>query len=232
MSDDPVDQANRFAIVVAALVLIFCAVLIVLVAWGDAASAIGRLRDFAGYLDRHDTREAKVIVTLGATVIAMLLLALIVVEVTPSPLQKMRVRNVRAGNASITTPEIAARISAEARAVEHVQDCDAVVATHGRRIDVVLDLHVDAGADLAHTADDACGRVRELVEQRIGVELAQPPRARLHYRELRLRDEPPVPDTMRHAAPAWGPPPAADTSDEGERDGRPGNTDAPEEAQA
>lgn len=189
-SEDPTDQANRFALVVAALVITFLALLVVLLAWGAAAGSIARLSDLAGYLRDHNNREAKLMVTLGAAVIVLLMLTVIIAEVTPSPIAKMRVRNVRAGDATITTTEIAARVEAEARSVPHVRDCAAIVATHGRRVDVVLDLHVDEGADLAQAAEAACARVQALTEGQMGIELAQTPRARMHYRELRLRDEP------------------------------------------
>src|SRR5437016_1158112 len=45
-------------------------------------------------------------------------------------------------------------------------------------------------AILADTADAACRRAQALVEGQLGIGLAKPPSARLHYRELRLRDEP------------------------------------------
>ncbi|MHB8684226.1 MAG: hypothetical protein ACYC9X_07875 [Dehalococcoidia bacterium] len=211
-SDDPADQANRFAIVVAALVVIFLALLVVLLAWGATAGGIARISDLAGYLRDHNNREAKVVLTLGAAVIVLLMLTVVIVEVTPSPIAKMRLRNVKAGDATITTAEIAARIETEARGVPHVRDCAAIVATHGRRIDVVLDLHVDEGADLAQAADAACARAQTLVEQQIGIALAGRPRARLYYRELRLRDGPPGPEAVPPASAAteWTAPPRED----------------------
>jgi hypothetical protein len=224
-SDDPADQANRFAIVMIALVVIFVALLVTLLAWGDASSSIERLSDLAGYLRDHDNREAKVVLTLGAGVIALLMLTVIIIEVTPSPLQKMRLRTVKAGDASITTTEIARRIEEAARGVEHVRACAATVATHGRGVDVVLDLHVDPGADLAGTADAACARVQAVCEQEIGVAVARRPRARMHYRELRLREDA-LPDSMRAgvaAGEAW--PTAETTQSEGGPDGRAGDTD-------
>ena len=202
-SDDPTDQANRFALVVVALVVIFLALLVVLLAWGAAVASIARVSDLAGYLRDHNNREAKVIATLGAGVIVLLMLTVIIVEVTPAPIAKMRVRNVRAGDATIATTEIAARVEAETRGVPHVRDCAAIVATLGRRVDLVLDLHVDEGADLAQAAEAACTRAQALIEQQMGIGLAQAPRARMHYRELRLRDEP-----EGAPATAWAPPPA------------------------
>lgn len=224
-SDDPIDQANRFAIVIVALGVMFLALLVTLLAWGDASASIGRLSDLAGYLRDHDNREAKVVLSLGAAVIVLLMLTVIVIEVTPSPLQKMRLRSVKAGDASITTVNIARRVEEAARGVEHVRDCAAVVATHGRGVDVVLDLHVDPGADLVGAADAACARTQAVCEQEIGVSLARRPRARMHYRELRLREDA-LPDSMRAGVAggeAWQP--AESTTDEGGPDGRAGDTD-------
>jgi len=186
VSDDPIDVLNRFIISVVALLLIFAALLLSLAAWGASDGSIARVEDFAGYLRDHEGRDAKVIVSLGAAIAVFLLLALLIVQLTPSPLQKMRVRNVKAGDAVITTKEIAARVEEEARQAPHVRSAVATIAVHGRKLDVVLDLHVEPAADLARSADEACRRTHELVEQQIGVDLAARPRARMHYRELRF----------------------------------------------
>jgi hypothetical protein len=131
------------------------------------------------------------------------------VELTPSPTQKMRLRNVRAGDAVVTTKDIAQRVEAEAKAVEHIAGCKAIVAARGQRVDIVLDLHVDPGADLARTADEACRRAHALVEQQMGIELAGRPRAKLHYRELRLSSDAPAPAARDAATTTDAPAPAA-----------------------
>jgi hypothetical protein len=71
--------------------------------------------------------------------------------------------------------------------VPHVARSQAIVAAKGDKVDIVLDLQVDPGANLAATADDACRRAHMLVEETMGVPLAGLPRARMHYRELQLR---------------------------------------------
>ncbi len=221
MSDDPLDQINRAAITTVALLVAFGALLLVLLTWGAADGSIGRVEEFAGYLNDHNTRAAKMILSLGAVVVVLLMLSIIILEVTPSPTQKMRVRNVTSGDVQLTTTEIAARIEHEAQQVSHVASCRAIVSSRGQNLVVVLELEVDAGADLAKTADEACRLAHELVEQRMGLVLAERPRARLHYRELRLKD---------HASPAatgWERPHMG----QGAHDQR-GSTDTPEEAQA
>ena len=197
MSDDPLDQINRFLIATVSLLVMFGTLVVILLAWGTTDGAIGRVEDFAGYLRDHDGREGKVIVTLVALVLVLLMLTVMLVELTPSPTQRMRVRNVGTGDATLTTRQIAERIEDEARAVPHVAGCRAVVAARGDKVEVVLDLHVGTGADLARTADEACRRVHVLVEEQMGIALVQRPRARLHYRELRLND-----DGTLQAAPA------------------------------
>jgi hypothetical protein len=226
VSDDPVDQINRFAISVIALLVIFVALIVVVLAWGASGAMIDRIDDFAGYLRDHDDRSGRVVVSLAALIVVLLMLTVMIVELTPSPLQRMRVRNVKAGDATITTPDIARRIEEEVRQVRHVADCAVVVAVRGQRIEVALDLHVQPGADLAHTADEACRRADMLVQEQMGLQLASRPRARLHYRELRLKENA-VPQDMRRPSTGWERP----ASNEGIDDDR-GNADAPEEAQA
>lgn len=190
MSDDPFDQVNRLVIVALAMALVAAAGVVVALAWWQPDGSISRLEDFAGWLRDHNTRDGRLVLSLGAAVVILALLTLIVVELTPPDAQKMRVRNVKSGEAVISTAQIADRIKAEVQAVPHVAGCSALVTRHGKKVEVVLDLHVDAGADLADTADEACRRAHVLVEERMGIGLAARPRARLHYRELRLNAQP------------------------------------------
>ena len=195
MSDDPLSGLNRAIIAVVALLVAFLALALILVAWGASDGAIGQVEDFGGYLRDHNNNAAKTIVTLLGAIVALLMASLIIVEVTPAPTQKMRLRNVKSGDAVLTTAEIAARIEEEARDVEHVAGCTAVVAAKGQKLTVLLDLEVDGAADLARTADEACRRADALVTQRMGLTLAERPRARMHYRELRLKNGAPAPAT-------------------------------------
>jgi hypothetical protein len=227
MSDDPLDQINRFVISIAAMVVIFVALVVALLAWGAPDESIDRISDFAGWLRDNNDQDTQVIITLGAVVTVLLMMIVIVVELTASPTQVMRVRTIKSGGATITTSEIADRIESEAKLVTHVADAQATVAARGKRVEVVLDLHVGPGADLAKTADEACRRAHVLVEEQMGIGLATRPRARLHYRELRLGGD------GKPGAPRTDVKPAHESTGcerpgtEGERDER-GNTGAPE----
>ena len=189
MTEDPLEQTNRFLVVLGAIIVVFAALLAVLFAWGAPDETINRIADFSGYLRRHNDRETKTIISLAAAVVILLMLTAIVIEMTPSPTQKMRVRSMKSGEAVITTSQIAQRINADVTQIPHIAECAATVAARGKKVEVVLDLHVDAGANLSQTADEACRRAHTLVEQQLGIEMATIPRARLHYRELRLSGE-------------------------------------------
>ena len=158
MGERSFDQLNRFVIVVAALAVMFVALLAALLAWGAPDDTIRRITDFSDYLRRHNDRETKAIISLMAAVVVLLMLTAIIVELTPSPAQKMRVRSMKSGEAAITTSEIATRINTEVGAVPHVADCVGRVWARGAKVEVVLDLYVGAGANLAETADEACRR--------------------------------------------------------------------------
>jgi hypothetical protein len=189
VNDEPLEQLNRFAIIIAALGVVFLALLATLLAWATPDETITRIGDVAGYLRRHNDGETKLIISLVAAVLTLLMLMVIIVELTPAPTQRMRVRSMTSGGATITTSQIAARIDTEVMQIPHIAQCAAIVAARGKKVEVVLDLHVDAGANLAQTADEACRRAHVLVEDQLGIEMAAMPRARLHYRELRLQGE-------------------------------------------
>lgn len=223
MSDNAIDQINRFVIVIAAMMIAFAALAVVLLAWGAPGGSIDKIADVASFLERHNDRETKIIITLGASVAVLLMLTVIVLEIAPPADQRMRVRNLKSGEAAITTSEIARLIDAEARAIAEVATCTSAVIRRGTRVEVVLTLHVNAGADLSQTADAACRAAQSLVEERLGIELAARPRARLHYRELRLGQEGPAAPASGWERPTHVPPAPV----EEDRDHR-GTTDAPE----
>ena len=203
MSDDPLDQTNRLVISILCLIVIFAALMVVVLAWGATDGAIGRVDDFAGYLRDHRGDDARLIVSLVALVTLLLMLAIMIIELTPSPTQRMRIRDVKSGGATLTTRQIADRIDDEVMLTPHVSGCTAIVAARGKRVEIILDLQVDAGANLAHAANEACRRAHELVQDQMGISLAARPRARMHYRELRLKDEGTVHQAVPRTSTGW-----------------------------
>ena len=198
------DLTNRTLIIGGALIWIFLVLVVILLAWGAPDESIERLGDLAGYLDDHNSTPAKLIVTFGGLIFIMLAAIVIVFEVAPPDTGSVRVRRVGAGQASIATEEIVQRLEEELRNVSHLTGVQAKVLARGRKAEVQLDLSVGSDADLTATSEEACRIARELVEQRMGVELDCSPKAQIHYRELRVaRPAGPPPGTPSAAQPTF-----------------------------
>ncbi|HWQ27993.1 MAG TPA: alkaline shock response membrane anchor protein AmaP [Dehalococcoidia bacterium] len=189
------DAVNRAAIVAGALLLVFAAFVVIVLTWGAPEASVGRLQDFAQWLDEHQSTGAKLITTLGALVVVLLAVAVVVLELSPSSTQTVRVASGDRGVATISTEAIAERVQREVEQTPHVVSSSVRVIGRRRAVEVELELDVDAYANLRETAMDACERARAVVHDVMGVPLAAPPRARLHYRELRVGGLAPAPRT-------------------------------------
>jgi hypothetical protein len=181
------DLANRLIIVLLALLLMFAVACVILFAWAAAPESVERLSDFVQFLDDHAEDDgSRVILTLGGAVVALLALVVVIAELTPPQTERVPVRDVKAGDALLSTDAIAQRLQQEVSTVPHVTHTKAMVAAHGSGVEVDLELHVDPETNLALTSEEACRAVENLLSNRLSVEMARPPRLNLRYSELRL----------------------------------------------
>ncbi len=198
------DLANRLIIVLLALLMMFAVAVVILFAWAAAPDSVERLADFVQFLDDHDQDDgARVILTLGGVVVALLALVIVIAELTPASVERVPVRDVKAGDALLSTDAIAQRLQQEVSAVPHVTQTKAIVAARGKGVEVDLELHVDPETNLALTSEEACRAVENLLNNRLSVEMARPPRLNLRYSELRLAGAMAKPSQ-------FAPPPATD----------------------
>jgi hypothetical protein len=200
------DLTNRILIVGAAVLWIFLVLLVILLAWGAPDQSIERLFDLAEYLEDNNNNTTKLIITFGGLILAGLGLLVIVYEMMPPETASLQVTSVGSGDARITTEEIALRLEDEIRALPQVNQVQAVVTGRGKKAEVSLDLHVRPEADLSATTEEACRVARQLVEGRMGVELNQPPKAQLHYRELQITRDAETAASPYASPPASSPP--------------------------
>ncbi|MEX1255293.1 MAG: hypothetical protein WEE64_13225 [Dehalococcoidia bacterium] len=180
------DVTNRVLIIGTSLLWVFVIFVIILLAWGAPDESITRILDLGGYLEDHNNDAAKLIITFGGLIFALLALMIIIIELAPPESGQLTVTKVGSGEARIGTDEIALRVEEELRAVPQLLQAQAVVIGRGSKAEVKLDLHVGAQADLALVAEEACHRAQQLIEGRMGVALTGPPKAELHYRELQV----------------------------------------------
>jgi hypothetical protein len=180
------DVTNRTLIITASLVWIFLVAMVILLTWSAPNESILRLSHFARYLNDHNTTGAQLVVTFGGLILILLGAMLVILEVAPPDTGAVKVAKAGAGDVRIGTDEIAHQLEQELRSLPQLGDAQVAVLARGHKADVRLDLYVTADADLAAITDAACRRARDIVEGRMGVELAAPPHAQIHYRELRV----------------------------------------------
>jgi hypothetical protein len=208
--------ANRLIIVLGALLLIFAVAVVILFTWVAASESVERLADFVQFLDDHaEDNGSRIILTLGGIVVALLALVVVIAELTPPRAERVPVRDVRAGDALLSTDAIAQRLQQEVSGVPHVTQAKATVTARGKGVEVDLELHVDPDTNLALTSEEACRAVENLLTNRLSVEMARPPRLNLRYSELRLAG---APTGASSSAP---PPPAEEPPAEAEEKGSP-----------
>jgi hypothetical protein len=209
--------ANRFIIVLGALLIIFAVAVVILFTWAAASDSVERLSDFVQFLQEHEADNgSRVIVTLGGIVVGLLALVVVIAELTPPQAERVPVRDVRAGDALLSTDAIAQRLQQEVSFVPHVTQAKVSVGARGKGVEVDLELLVDPDTNLALTSEEACRVVENLLTNRLSVEIARPPRLNLRYSELRLAGAPtataPPPPVEEPPAGAeeQGPPVAAE----------------------
>jgi hypothetical protein len=193
---------NRMALVLICLALIAGAGAVIGLAWAAPQESLDWFADAAGWLDDHNTDGTKALITFGAALVIALALMTLVMELFPQSRREVKVTGLQVGDAVLTTQAIGQRIEEAVNQVPNVSDVRATVRAKRKGVTVALDLHVDPEANLAAVTDAACEAAREVLTDKVHVELLAPPRARLHYRELRLKG-----GQARAGAPV-APPPA------------------------
>ena len=180
------DLTNRIMAVAFALFWIFAVLLIILLVWSSPDESITRISDLAGYLNDHNTTEAKLIITFGGTILILLATLLILFELVPAESNNLKIQQVGGGEVEISAEEAVLRVEEELRLVPQVDQVEAKIVGKGKKAEVSLTLHVAADANLANTADEVVSRASSFLEEKMGIQLAKPPSAEIHYRELRV----------------------------------------------
>jgi hypothetical protein len=189
---------NRIILTLLVLLVMTGAIALIVVSWAIPDESIDWLADAAVWLDEHNSTGTKALITVGAACVAVIAFMLLLLELLPGSSNEVKVTGLQVGDAVLTTAAIGQRIEEAVTQVPHVSDVRATVRTKRKGVVVALDLHVDPDANLAAVTDEACEAARDVLANKVHVGLLEPVRARLHYRELRLRGRP----TRRGPAPA------------------------------
>jgi hypothetical protein len=178
---------NRVALAVICLALIVGSIAVIALAWVEPQGSIDWLADAAAWLDDHNSDGTKIVISAAGAVLGFLAFIVLLMELSPQSGREVRVSGLMVGDAVLTTAAIGQRVEEAVNQVPAVSDVRATVRAKRKGVIVLLDLYVDPDANLAAVIDASCEAARVVLTERVHVELAAPPRVRLHYRELRLR---------------------------------------------
>ena len=177
---------NRLFMTLLGLVLIGLAIAVVALTWTIPNDTITWLRDATDWMARHNEDTEKALLSLIAGTIAFLALVLVLLELLPDN-GDVKVTDLRVGGAVLSTADITQRVEEAVRTVDHVVNVKASVKAKRKGVLVLLNLDVDPDANLAIVTDEACEAASDMLSNKVHVALAEPPQARLHYRELRFK---------------------------------------------
>jgi hypothetical protein len=197
-----VNVLNRILIAFICLALIAGAITVIAFAWIAPQNSIDGLRDAVDWLEDNDGDLERVLLTTVCALIALIALTVFLLEAVPRASQSVAVGDLHGGDASLSTASIATRVEEAVRQVPHVSDARAHVSRRRKGVRVDLDLQVDPDANLAEVTDAAVESARDVLTNRVHVPLAEPPRARIHYRELGTQRA----QAQARARPATAPP--------------------------
>jgi hypothetical protein len=180
---------NRIFMVLLCLALVGAAIGISVLTWTIPEDSIQWLRESADWLDDHNQDSEKIVLTAVAGVIGFLTLMIALLQLMPQSSSEVKVTDLKAGGAVLSTAAISQRVEEAVRGVPHVAEVRSNVKAKRKGVLVSLDLLVDPEANLADVTDQACQVVQDVLTNRVHVALAEPPRVRLHYRERGRRQQ-------------------------------------------
>jgi hypothetical protein len=181
---------NRIFMVLLCLVLVGAAISVIVLTWTIPEDSIQWLRDSADWLDDRNQDSEKIVLTAVAAVIGFLALMIALLQLMPQSSSEVKVTDLKAGGAVLSTAAISQRVEEAVRGVPHVAEVRSNVKAKRKGVLVGLDLLVEPEANLADVTDQACQVVQDvLTNRRVHVALAEPPRVRLHYRERGRRQQ-------------------------------------------
>jgi hypothetical protein len=176
------NETNRAAIILFAALWIVLMAVVIFLTWTAGADSVDRLGDLSEYLAAHEPENAsRLIVTLGALVLAVLALLLIVVELAPEE-ETREIRVEQAGATTIVPAEpLRLRLEEALTAMPNVSAARARVYSHDKGIGMKLDLTVTPDSNLALVTQEASRVVIETLQADLGLPVAAPPTVRIQF---------------------------------------------------
>jgi hypothetical protein len=195
---------NRVVVSFLLLALASAAVAVIALAWAIPDESIRGLRDAVDWLGDNNEDLQKVALTSGGALVALVSLTLLVFELMPAAPTAVKVADVTAGDAVLSTVAIGQRVEEAVREVPNVSQVRTSIKTR-RAGSKSLSTCTSSPRPTWPRSPTPLASCAQVLSERLHVALAAQPRVRLHYRELQLRQPAaprPAPAGPRSPAPA------------------------------
>ena len=175
------NDANRMLLVLVGAALIVLMALAIFLTWSADTDVIDRIGDLSEYLDKHNDGAGKLIVTLGALVVAVLALLLVIVELAPE--DEERELRLKQGGAVTIVPAIALRQRLEEALLSHPQitAAQARVSTADKGIAASLSVTIVPSTNVATLSQDAVRIVVDTIQTDLGLPVHGVPSVRVTF---------------------------------------------------
>ena len=176
------NDANRSIIILLAALWIILMGVVVFAAWAADKEAVDRLGDLVQYLDDHRDNPSRLILTLGALVLAVLALLVIIVELAPAGEAQQELRVEQAGATTIV-PAQALRLRLEEALVALPQVTAARARVFSRRkgLAASVELTITPDANVGAVIQEASRVVADTLQTDLGLPVTGLPSVRIVF---------------------------------------------------
>jgi len=176
------NDANRSIIILLAALWIVLMGVLVFAAWAADKEAVDRLGDFVHYLDDHRDNASRLILTLGALVLAVLALLVIIVEIAPAGEAQQELRVEQAGATTIV-PAQALRLRLEEAlvALPQVTAAKARVFQRDKGVAASVELTITPDANVSAVTQEASHVVADTLQTDLGMPVTGLPSVRITF---------------------------------------------------
>ena len=179
------NETNRSIIVLVAGLWIMLMAIVIFLTWNSNADVIDGLFDAVDYLSDHNDDAGRLIVTLGALILAVLATLVIILELAPEDEEKeLKIR--QAGATTIVPAQaLRERLEQALMALPDVTAARARVSTKDDGVAAELDVTVTPTANVAYVSQESTRVVVDAIQQDLGLPVKGVPSVRIAFGEAK-----------------------------------------------
>ncbi|MCK4315241.1 MAG: hypothetical protein KAX24_05665 [Anaerolineae bacterium] len=173
------NAVNRVLVVVLLVIAIPLCTILLLLPMPALEAVEGQLTALVGFLDRLQPLVRVALGILLALTLDAIFVLLIILEVRRPRQKAIRVKQAAGGEVQIVATSIADRLEYETNLLAGVLRSKAKVSARRGGVMVELDVETAAGVDVPEKAGQIVETARQVVEEKMGLKLARPPKVNL-----------------------------------------------------